>query len=130
MTKDEYLDSLHRFVQNKVRTLVPEVFTYATERRDSDVLLTLRGPRLGKFTLIFSGEVAELIYDEKFHGYRIVDDSLNELHDFIVESIEDVVSFILSSMPLNEEKTIFFRRKIVIPCRQGTEWVLYKLRKA
>ena len=122
----EYPTQLKALVE-KIITTLPEEISGRVYIRKNYVCIDLRGSRLGVFTLVLGSEAPELIYDERYIGFRTIPEGIDEVIEFGEETIDDVAAFILSEDPLVEHKSRIFRRPYVcIPMTCGPEWKLKK----
>ena len=89
------------------------------------VHLDLQSHRLSFFTLVVGGEAPELVYDGRYMGFRTIHEGLDEVMEFVEETIDDVATFVLSTKPLLAHKRSVFRRAFIcIPSNHGAEWKL------
>lgn len=123
-----YLTQLKVLVQNVIMTL-PKNVSGRVYIRENYVHIDLQGPRLGIFTLVLGSEAPELIYDDRYIGFRMIPEGLDKLIEFTEETMDDVATFILSAQPLADYKSTLLRRSYVcIPSNYGPEWKLKRFR--
>lgn len=120
----DYLTQLKDQIEKVIITLPDDVSGRVYVRKHY-VQLDLQGPRLGIFKLVLGGEAPELVYDDRYIGFRMIPEGPNEVMEFAEKTIDDVATFILSREPLVDYKSPVFRRSyICIPSNYGPEWKL------
>lgn len=121
-----YLSVLAKEIE-KILSSLPEGVEGTVSIRDHHVYVDVRGRRLGIFTLVLGSEAPEVVYDGQYIRYELIPGGLEAQIDFVKETMDDIVEFLLSDRILVERKSRFLSRHYLsVPMADGTVWRLKK----